>query len=193
MASDPIVLGMVVGGTAIGAIIDLRTRRVPNALTMTLAAAGVALAVTGLWGSRSPPVFTRPIPSNSTPRVGSGQALDPSRNTAIEVAGSVGVTLSVPTDPSGLTTVQSRNHRRPLRVEATSKSNSRRSLPGAAGPGPMEPSPAIRTVSPAAVVARAMSGGTPARGLKASAQAAATSATNGTWRITSRAELGEGA
>jgi len=39
---------MVIAGTGIGAAIDLRTRRVPNPLTMGLAAAGLILAASGL-------------------------------------------------------------------------------------------------------------------------------------------------
>jgi prepilin peptidase CpaA len=50
MAADAMALAMVVAGTGTGAVIDLRVRRVPNALTMTLATAGVALAATGLGG-----------------------------------------------------------------------------------------------------------------------------------------------
>ena len=48
MTADAMALAMVVAGTGTGAVIDLRVRRVPNALTMTLAMAGVALAATGL-------------------------------------------------------------------------------------------------------------------------------------------------
>ena len=48
MAADAMALAMVVAGTGTGAVIDLRVRRVPNALTMTVAMAGVALAATGL-------------------------------------------------------------------------------------------------------------------------------------------------
>ena len=48
MTADGMALAMVVAGTGTGAAIDLRVRRVPNALTMTLAMAGVALAATGL-------------------------------------------------------------------------------------------------------------------------------------------------
>ena len=48
MAADAMALAMVVAGTGTGAVIDLRVRRVPNALTLTLATAGVALAATGL-------------------------------------------------------------------------------------------------------------------------------------------------
>lgn len=39
---------VVIAGTVAAAIVDLRTRRVPNALTMLLAALGVALASTGV-------------------------------------------------------------------------------------------------------------------------------------------------
>lgn len=42
------MLTIVVAGSAAAAAIDLRTRRVPNALTLALAAAGVALAATGM-------------------------------------------------------------------------------------------------------------------------------------------------
>ena len=48
MTADAMALAMVVAGTGTGAAIDLRVRRVPNALTLTLATAGVALAATGL-------------------------------------------------------------------------------------------------------------------------------------------------
>jgi prepilin peptidase CpaA len=48
MSSDAIVLAAVAAGVGSGAIIDLRTRRVPNALTITLAAVGVACAALGL-------------------------------------------------------------------------------------------------------------------------------------------------
>jgi prepilin peptidase CpaA len=42
--ADVIVFGIAVAGNAAAAIVDLRTRRVPNALTMTMAAAGIGLA-----------------------------------------------------------------------------------------------------------------------------------------------------
>lgn len=45
--SDLIVSGIVVGGTAVAAAIDLRTRRVPNVLTLSMTVAGIALAVSG--------------------------------------------------------------------------------------------------------------------------------------------------
>ena len=45
--SETIVLAIVAAGTSAAAIIDLKTRRVPNALTMSIAAAGIALAATG--------------------------------------------------------------------------------------------------------------------------------------------------
>jgi prepilin peptidase CpaA len=48
--SDLIVLTTVAAGTGTGAAIDLWTRRVPNPLTICLAAAGVALAASGLSG-----------------------------------------------------------------------------------------------------------------------------------------------
>lgn len=50
MASNPIVLAVLVLGVGAGAFIDLRTRRVPNALTMTLAATGIACAASGISG-----------------------------------------------------------------------------------------------------------------------------------------------
>jgi len=46
--SDFIVLATVVAGAATAAAIDVRTRRVPNALNATLAAFGFALAAAGL-------------------------------------------------------------------------------------------------------------------------------------------------
>ena len=45
--SDTIVLVIVAAGTGAAAVIDLKTRRVPNALTMSIAAAGIALAAAG--------------------------------------------------------------------------------------------------------------------------------------------------
>lgn len=48
--SDVIVLAVVLAGAGSGAAIDLRTRRVPNPLTLLLAALGVALAAAGLSG-----------------------------------------------------------------------------------------------------------------------------------------------
>ncbi len=48
MTSDTLVLSLVAGGTGLAAVIDLRTRRVPNVLTVTLAAIGVAIAAAGL-------------------------------------------------------------------------------------------------------------------------------------------------
>jgi prepilin peptidase CpaA len=47
--SDLVVIVLIVG-TALGAAIDLRTRRVPNPLTLGLAAAGVLLAGCGVSG-----------------------------------------------------------------------------------------------------------------------------------------------
>lgn len=47
MSSDAITLMTVVAGSMAAAVIDLRTRRVPNALAMVIAAAGVTLAATG--------------------------------------------------------------------------------------------------------------------------------------------------
>lgn len=48
--SDFLVIATVVCGAAMAAGIDLRTRRVPNALNATLASIGAVLAVTGLSG-----------------------------------------------------------------------------------------------------------------------------------------------
>jgi prepilin peptidase CpaA len=47
-ASDAIVISVVVLGTVLAAAIDLRTRRVPNALTAAIAVAGFAVAAAGL-------------------------------------------------------------------------------------------------------------------------------------------------
>jgi Flp pilus assembly protein protease CpaA len=43
--SDPVAVALVIGGAGIGALVDLKTRRVPNPLTMGLALTGLALAV----------------------------------------------------------------------------------------------------------------------------------------------------
>jgi len=48
--SDFIVIGAVVCGAAAATAIDLRTRRVPNALNALIASIGIVLAVTGLSG-----------------------------------------------------------------------------------------------------------------------------------------------
>jgi prepilin peptidase CpaA len=48
--SDLIVLATVVAGAGAAAAIDLRTRRVPNALTLLLASSGVLFAVSGITG-----------------------------------------------------------------------------------------------------------------------------------------------
>jgi prepilin signal peptidase PulO-like enzyme (type II secretory pathway) len=50
VASNPIVLAVLILGVGAGAFIDLRTRRVPNALTMTLASIGIACAAGGISG-----------------------------------------------------------------------------------------------------------------------------------------------
>jgi prepilin peptidase CpaA len=47
VASNTLVLIIAVAGCTAAAVIDLRTRRVPNPLTIALAAAGFALAATG--------------------------------------------------------------------------------------------------------------------------------------------------
>ncbi len=46
--SDLIVLATIAAGTTIAAVVDLRLRRVPNVLTMSLAAAGLLVATAGL-------------------------------------------------------------------------------------------------------------------------------------------------
>jgi Flp pilus assembly protein protease CpaA len=48
--SDFLAIATIAGGTGLGAAIDLWTRRVPNPLTMGLAATGVAYAVFGIGG-----------------------------------------------------------------------------------------------------------------------------------------------
>jgi prepilin peptidase CpaA len=50
VASSPIVLAVLVMGMGAGAFIDLRTRRVPNVLTMTLATIGIGCAAGGISG-----------------------------------------------------------------------------------------------------------------------------------------------
>jgi prepilin peptidase CpaA len=50
MASNPIVLVAIAAGLGAGAFIDLRTRRVPNLITMPLAVLGLAAAASGLSG-----------------------------------------------------------------------------------------------------------------------------------------------
>lgn len=46
--SDLLVLAIVAAGTGLAALIDIRTRRVPNVLTVTLAAVGFGIAAAGL-------------------------------------------------------------------------------------------------------------------------------------------------
>ncbi len=46
--SDVLVLAIVATGTGAAALIDIRTRRVPNVLTVTLAAVGFGIAAAGL-------------------------------------------------------------------------------------------------------------------------------------------------
>lgn len=48
MTPELLVLAIIVAGTGTAAIIDVRVRRVPNALTASLAGTGVALAAGGL-------------------------------------------------------------------------------------------------------------------------------------------------
>lgn len=50
MRSSALALAVLAVGVGIAAAIDLKTRRVPNALTSTLAVAGVVLAATGASG-----------------------------------------------------------------------------------------------------------------------------------------------
>lgn len=50
MPSNTIVLTTLAVGAGAAAVIDLRTRRVPNALTLSLAASGVASAASGFSG-----------------------------------------------------------------------------------------------------------------------------------------------
>lgn len=50
MASNAIVLLALALGVGTGALIDLRTRRVPNAVTFPLAALGIAAAAAGFTG-----------------------------------------------------------------------------------------------------------------------------------------------
>ena len=46
--SNPLAVAVVVAATVTAAVVDLRTRRVPNVLTMSVALVGVALAAAGL-------------------------------------------------------------------------------------------------------------------------------------------------
>lgn len=48
--SSFLAIATIVSGTLVGAAIDLRTRRLPNPLTMGLAATGVAYAACGIGG-----------------------------------------------------------------------------------------------------------------------------------------------
>ncbi|HEX3644188.1 MAG TPA: A24 family peptidase [Vicinamibacterales bacterium] len=48
--SDVFAIATIIAGTGIGAAIDLRTRRVPNPLTMGLAVIGVLYAAVGIGG-----------------------------------------------------------------------------------------------------------------------------------------------
>jgi prepilin peptidase CpaA len=50
MTAETFVLVIVAAATSVAAVIDLRTRRVPNAFTMPLAASGVLIAAAG-WGT----------------------------------------------------------------------------------------------------------------------------------------------
>jgi prepilin peptidase CpaA len=48
--SDPLVVAAVAGSTTVAAIVDLKTRRVPNWLTFGVAAIGITMAATHLDG-----------------------------------------------------------------------------------------------------------------------------------------------
>ena len=48
MPPDTLALAIVFAGTVAGALIDVRTRRVPNVVTFSLAAAGVVVAAAGI-------------------------------------------------------------------------------------------------------------------------------------------------
>ena len=50
MSSDALSLAIVLAGTTAGAAVDLRTGRVPNGLTLSLASVGMAMAALGLGG-----------------------------------------------------------------------------------------------------------------------------------------------
>ena len=50
MSSNAIVIAALAAGLGGSAIVDLRTRRIPNALTVSVAATGMACAATGLSG-----------------------------------------------------------------------------------------------------------------------------------------------
>ena len=48
MSPDALAVAILIAGGAAGVVIDLRVRRIPNALTVSIAAIGIALAVLGL-------------------------------------------------------------------------------------------------------------------------------------------------
>ncbi len=48
MSPETLSLAVVLAGTGAGAVIDMRTRRVPNAVTFSLAATGLLMATAGL-------------------------------------------------------------------------------------------------------------------------------------------------
>lgn len=50
MPSDPIVIAALAAGLGGSAVIDLRTRRIPNPLTVAMAASGVICAASGISG-----------------------------------------------------------------------------------------------------------------------------------------------
>lgn len=50
ITSDAIVVAAVVAGAGLSALIDVRTRRIPNTLTLPLAGMGLGLAISGASG-----------------------------------------------------------------------------------------------------------------------------------------------
>jgi prepilin peptidase CpaA len=58
MSADTSALALIVVGGVTAAVIDLRVRRIPNALTLSLAAAGITLAAMGLGRVDLPAALT---------------------------------------------------------------------------------------------------------------------------------------